>query len=122
MASKADFTMQAHDRLPVIRGNAKSAGKPIDLTTAQSVKFIMRSADDSWRPIFAGAAKVNAAAVIVTPATSGDLEYQWAVGDAATPGMYVGQFQIIWTAGSKPQTVPTESYITIQINADLDDA
>lgn len=120
MADKADFTMQAHDRLPVIRGTA--GGDVGDLTNAQSVKFIMRAADQNWEPIFTGAAKVNAAAVIIAPASQKTMEYQWATGDTDTPGMYVGQFQIIWTAGSKPQTVPTETYVTIQINADLDNA
>lgn len=116
----ADFTLKANDLLPSLQGVTASKGAPVDLSGATSVRFIMRAADSAFAPV-AGAPKVNATAVAVAPATSGVLRYDWAVGDTATPGNYVGEFQVTFP-GTKPQTFPTTSYITIQILADLDGA
>ena len=118
MAVVADFTMQRHDRLPSIQATLSA-----DLTAAASVKFIMRKAstDGLWTPDFTPAAKVNATATIVTPA-SGVVRYDWLAIDTDTAGYYVGQWQVTWTSGSKPQTFPTTTYHTILIVADLDDA
>lgn len=113
-----DFEMQRHDRLPSIEATLSA-----NLTGAASVKFIMRKASADWVPDFTGGAgtKVNAAATIVTP-TTGVVRYDWAAVDTDTAGYYVGQWQVIWTAGSKPQTFPTRTYHTILVRADLDDA
>lgn len=126
----ADFEMQRHDRLPSIQATLSA-----NLTTAQSVKFIMRKASADWVPDFTGSttAKVNTTATIVSSAdptydtqgallTGSVVRYDWASIDTDTAGTYVGQWQVIWTAGSKPQTFPTKTYHTILIRADLDDA
>lgn len=114
----ADFEMQRHDRLPSIQATLSA-----DLTGAASVKFIMRKASADWVPDFTGGVspKVNATATIVTPA-SGVVRYDWLAIDTDTAGSYVGQWQVTWTAGSKPQSFPTKTYHTILIRADLDDA
>lgn len=114
----ADFQLQRHDRLPSIQATLNA-----DLTAAASVKFIMRKSSADWVPDFTGSTttKVNATATIVTPA-SGVVRYDWLATDTDTAGTFVGQWQVTWTAGSKPQTFPTTTYHTILIRADLDDA
>lgn len=114
-----DFELQRHDRLPAIQATLNA-----DLTGASSVNFIMRKASSEWVPDFTGGGgtKVNAAAVKVSTGATSDVRYDWAVGDTDTAGYWVGQWQVIWTSGSKPQSFPTKTYHTILIRADLDDA
>lgn len=126
----ADFEMQRHDRLPSIQATLNA-----DLTGASSVNFILRKASSDYVPDFTAGTKVNAAAEIVSSApwvpdpsnpaggTGGSqVRYDWAVGDSDTAGYWVGQWQVIWSAGSKPQSFPTKTYHTILIRADLDDS
>lgn len=45
-------------------------------------------------------------------------EYVWASMDTTTADTYTGEFPIIWTAGSKPQTVPNAAGANISILID----
>lgn len=113
----ADYEIQRHDRLPVIRATLSA-----DLTTAVGVNFIMREATDAYVPIFTGAPKVNAAATIESSDPEGSVvSYSWLGVDTDTAGTYVGQWEVQWPS-SKPQSFPTKTYHTILIRADLDDA
>lgn len=107
----SDFTIKANDRLPSIQATLSSGGSALDLTTATAVKFIMKTSTGST-------IRVNATATIVTP-TSGVVRYDWLAVDTATPGDYVAEWEITWTGGKK-QTVPTLTYHTVTILADLD--
>lgn len=107
----ADFVIKSFDRLPSIQATLSSAGGPINLTTATAVRFIMR-------PAAGGAVKVNAPAVIVTPA-SGVVRYDWAANDTNLAGSYQAEWSVTWADG-KQQTVPTTSYHTVDVLADLD--
>lgn len=104
----ADFTIKANDRLPSIQATLSA-----DLTTATGVKFIMKAATGNT-------VKVNAAATIVTPA-SGIVRYDWLAVDTATPGSYLGEWEVTFTGGKK-QTFPTLTFHTIDVLADLDGA
>lgn len=108
----ADYVVKAHDQLPSVQAALTTATGPVDLTEATGVSFIMQ-------PTAGGATKVNAAAVIVSPATSGVVRYDWAVGDTNTAGDYQGEWQVTWTGGRK-QTFPTVGYHSITIAPDLD--
>lgn len=109
----ADFTLKANDRLPSIAAVlATGSGTPLNLTGA-AVKFIMRAKTG-------GAPKVNTAAVIVD-ATAGSVRYDWTATDTNTAGSWQAEWQITWSDG-KQQTVPTLTYHTIDVLADLDDA
>lgn len=109
----SDFTLKAHDTMPPIQATLSSGGSAMNLTTATSVKFIMKA-------VAGLTAKVASPAVIVTPA-SGVVRYDWATGDTDTPGDYTAEWEITWAAGKK-QTVPTLTYHTVTILADLDGA
>lgn len=107
----ADFTIKANDRLPSIQASLLSAGTPVDLTGASSVKFILTSA-------VGATPKVNATAVIVD-AVTGVVRYDWLAIDTAVAGSYLAEWQVTWTTGTKPQTFPTASYHSVDILADL---
>ena len=109
----ADFTIKAHDRLPVIRAQFMTddvAPVPIDLSQALSVTFIMKLED--------GAIKVNALGDIITP-LQGIVEYAWAATDTDTPGDYIAEWEVLWS-NDKTQTFPTKTYHTVSVVADLD--
>lgn len=112
----ADFEIKAHDRLPAIRAQLldEETELPVDLTNAVSCTFIMSTA--------VGAVPViDAPAVMEAPLTAGIVRYDWTALNTATPGKFLGEWEVIWTGG-KPQTFPTGSYHTIEILADLDGA
>lgn len=87
---------------------------PIDLTSATSVDFIMRSADvpDTDTP------KVKAACTIVD-AANGIVSYHWGASDTDTVGDFNIEFEIAWSDGTT-QTVPNDGYNTITVTEDLD--
>jgi hypothetical protein len=107
----ADFVIKAHDQLPSIQAALTTATGAVDLTGATGVSFIMQ-------PLAGGAAKVNAAAVIVN-ATGGIVRYDWATGDTNTAGSYQAEWQVIWS-GNRKQTFPTLGYHTVDVAPDLD--
>lgn len=110
----ADFQIKAHDRLPAFRVQLQNEvdGSPVDLTNATGVKFIMVT--DPART-----ATISATAVMETPLTQGIVRYDWAAVDTATPGKFLGEWEVTWTGGKK-QTFPTQTYHTIEVLADLD--
>lgn len=86
------------------------SGTAVDLSTASSVRFIMKSPSSST-------AKVDAVGVI-TSAASGLVGYAWSDGDTDTAGVYEGEFEVDW-GSSVYQTFPAEDYIEIEVVADL---
>lgn len=109
----ADFSLKAHDLLPIIQATLTQGGVAVNLTTATGVKFIMATA-------VGGTVKVNAAAAIVD-AVNGVVSYTWVTGDTNTPNSYVAEWQVTWSGG-KQETFPTLTYHSIDIVADLDNA
>jgi hypothetical protein len=109
----ADFTIKSNDRLPSIQAAFATAGAAVNLTSATSVKFIMKTATGNT-------VKVNTPAVIVD-ATTGVVRYDWLSADTATPGSYIAEWEVTW-GGGKKQTFPTGTYHTVDVLADLDGA
>lgn len=105
------FTIKQNDRLPSIQATCVDAdGAAVDLTGATGVTFHMKA-------VGGGAAKVNAAGVIVN-AASGIVRYDWAATDTDTVGEFLGEFEVAFT-GPKTQTFPNFENIAITIVDDL---
>lgn len=77
--------------------------KVVNLSTATSVKFQMRRADDRRYT-------VNAAAQVVDAAL-GKCSYSWGANDLAVPGEYQFQWEITWAGGRIQTTAPVETLI-----------
>ena len=100
------FYMKTGDTAPSIEATLKKNGVPIDLTDATAVRFKMGD-------------QLDEAAVIVSPATSGQVRYDWGANDADVAGVYDAEFEITWTGGGV-QTVPSKGFIRVYIEDDLD--
>lgn len=107
-----DFTIKRHDTRPSLSATLKRDGVAIDLTTATSVKIILKPQG--------GGSNVIGTCVVVTPA-SGIIRYDWIAADTAVAGTYDCEFEINWGAGNK-ETVPNTAEKTVDIRADLDNA
>lgn len=105
------FNVKRDDLLPEPQVTLYDAlGAVVDLTTATSVKFLMRLAST-------GAVKVNAAATVVT-AGSGVVKYTWAGTDTDTAGSYQAEWEVTWPGG-KTQTFPTKGFDTVVVYEDV---
>lgn len=95
-----------------------STGLPYDLTGA-SAKFIMRES-------VGGTVKINTAAIIESPPSSGVVRYDWQTGDTDTAGDFPSEFQITLASGAvitfpPGEFEPGKSYIFVKITEDLGD-
>lgn len=97
--------MKQGDRLPALRMQLlDSAGAVIDLTGA-TVAFRMRSVGGSLVSLTGTASVVSAAA--------GQVQFAWGAGDTDTVGGYQAEWACTFAGGVL--TVPTQSYITVQV-------
>lgn len=112
------FTVKQHDTAPsYVVDLADEFGlpgeTPINLTTATSVKFLMRETGGT------GAPKVTAAMTIVD-AANGRVQHDWGATDTDTVGTFDIEFEITWSDGTI-ETVPNDSYLSVEVVDDLDD-
>jgi hypothetical protein len=107
------FTIKQNDRLPNLRATLNNATGVLDLSTASSVKLLMRG------PLPAQTVKVNAACT-VTDAVNGVVTYEWAAADTDTSGLYQAEFQVTWP-GTKYQTIPNSNYFDVLVVDDISD-
>jgi hypothetical protein len=119
MAETNIYTTKRGDTARRIRAtlrNPKPDETPVNLTGAVGVTFIMRlkSAADGSTP------KVEGTATIVSPATSGVVEYQWLPADVDEVGVYIAEWEVLWPGSpTKPDTYPKSGYNEIRIIQDL---
>jgi hypothetical protein len=105
----ADLYLHQGDRLPWAQATlADGNGDPVDLTTATSVRFVMRA-------IGAESVAIDQAASVVGDPTDGVVRYEWATADteAADVGAYFGEFTVIFPGGA--QTFPNPDPLVIVI-------
>lgn len=87
--------------------------RPIDLTGATQVNFIMKKQNSSPTANFD-----TKGAMVILQATSGIVEYQWQAADTATIADYDVEFEITWAPGAI-ETVPNVGYLSVSVKADL---
>lgn len=105
------FYIKQNDTTPSIKATLKDGdGTVINLTDA-SVRFHMRKIDSTT-------SVVDAAGSVVSPATSGIVQYDWSASDTATAGMYSAEFEITYGDG-KIETFPNSDYIRVEILDDI---
>jgi BppU N-terminal domain len=103
------FKMKRYDRLPPLDVQLVSDVGPVDLTSATSVKFLMRNADKVM--------VINNTMQVIN-ASQGMVRYLWADGDTDVIGSFKAEIEVIWP-GSLPQTFPAASYFRVKIYEDI---
>jgi hypothetical protein len=98
----AFYIMQGDDR-PLVRGQVRLGGQPVDLTGATATFRVQNEA---------GVVTELAAAIV--SAVSGWLYSTFPKSLSATPGTYLANFVVTWPDGSR-MTVPNASHITIVV-------
>lgn len=83
----------------------------VDLTGA-TVRFNMRNSDGAT-------IKINrAVAVIVTPAGTPTVRYDWQAADVDTVGFYDAEFEVTYSGGAV-ETFPNADFIRVNITGDI---
>ena len=99
-------TYKRHDTWPPIRGVAADENGNVDLTVADSVKFLAKS----------GSVLIEGTAEVLDPPESGlidgqSVEFNWkyvlADGDLDTAGDYKVELEVTWDSGTTPPQVET---------------
>jgi len=104
------FYLKQNDTAPSIRATLKDgSGNVIDLTGA-SVNFHMKDLN--------GTIKIDASAVVIDPATSGIVQYNWTSSNTDTAGPYSAEFEVTYSDGSV-ESFPNDGNIGILITKEL---
>jgi len=111
MANTLDI--KRNDTKPFVQATVQDAtGSALDLTNGSYVFFNMATNDNTFTPVFSGAGG------FITKA-SGTISYEWAAGNTARSGTYLGEFEITYTDGTL-LTVPSDHSFVINIYEDYD--
>jgi hypothetical protein len=111
------FSIKRGDTLPKVKGqlfNDSANTSPVDLTTADTVKFKMTPASQS------GTMTVDRD-VLVTNATEGRWEIQLTAIETSEQGQYEAEIEVAWDdQRTNVTTYPKEDFINVTIYRDLD--
>lgn len=112
MSVTVDFTVRAGTLLEKITGTLLKPDGTAYSLAGKTVKFVMRHPEEF-------ADSVNASATVLVEA-SGTVEYAWTAGQTIlfTPGYHYGQWEI-YSAGVLQATVPSGSYLVIEVTPAL---
>lgn len=103
------MTIKQHDTWPPLDAVLSDQDGPIDLTTATTVKLLLKTATGGG---------TGGGTCTITDAAGGGVRYEWQTADTAAIQSFNGEFEITWSNG-EISTVPNDSYITVEIKADL---
>jgi len=109
------ISMKAGDLEPSALVELTSQGRPLNVSTASSVRFIMRAHGATTPQIDAAAVKIDDGTV----SKRGLVRYEWQSGDTDDAGTYSAWFEVVWSAG-RSQTFPPIGAMTVKIEADPD--
>lgn len=105
------FYIKQNDTAPAIRATLQDGdGNAVDLTDA-TVRFHMKAID-------ASTVKVDDIVSIVSPATSGVVQYNWIADDTDTVGSFHAEFEVTYSDTSI-ETFPNNGYIRVEITDDI---
>lgn len=107
----ADITMKRGDTYPNLVLALHDDNGPINLSGATQVRLLLKNATPPNQAITLGP-------LSVTGATTGEVTYVWELDDLLDVGVYQGEVEVTWSAG-KYQTLPHDTYFTLQVVADL---
>src|SRR4051794_40749301 len=104
----ADLTVKQHDTWPPLRGAASDANGLVDLSTADSIKLILKS----------GATVVGGAVEVIDPPDEDGMnwQYNWQTADVITAGTFSGELEVTWDEGTSPpevQSFPNTGTISV---------
>lgn len=117
MATTVEYTIKQHDLLPDLVVTLLDGTTPVDLTTAESARLLVRNLSGL---------KVNALMAIMDQTVAeniGKVVYTWTGTDTDTVASYNAEVEIIWP-GARPQTFPsakTQKYFKVTVLNDLTD-
>ena len=104
------FKIRQDDELPILQAQIKDAsGSAFDLTGATAVSLNYR---------LASGGSVTTVSGTITDAVNGEVEYQWAIGDTASAGVYSATWTFTYSA-SRTLTAPTQGSFTFVITEPL---
>lgn len=110
----ADVVIKQNDTWPPLRGAAADEDGLMDLSAADSLRFIMKS----------GQTLVDGSATAIEPPDEDGFNwsYTWGTADTSVVGTYQAELEITWDAGPpvKIETVPNEGTLEIEIEAEQD--
>ena len=107
------FKIKRNDTRPYLAAQVLQAnGSAVDLTNTTGVYFNLSTNDNTYTPVFSGAA-------VITGSTTGEVEYRWAAGDTNRSGLYLGEFEVTFT-DSSVLTVPSDHSFAVNIFNDYD--
>ncbi len=105
------FEIKRGDLEPALNATlTQDNGMPIDLSTAVSVRALVRHAHS--------ATTVVDRTVPVVSATGGTVRIVWVDGETDNAGLHEVEFEIMWPA-SRPRTAPSKGAFSFTINPDL---
>lgn len=107
----ADFSIKQNDTGPPLEAVLSDAEGPIDLSTATSVKLLLRGQKRI------GAVTVSGVCTIVTPLL-GEVKYTWVPADTIVADLYLAEFEIQWADGTI-WTIPNDKYFYVDMLDDL---
>jgi hypothetical protein len=109
------FTLKQFDTAPAfvvaLKDNFGETNEAaVNLTTASSAVFNMRS--------LAGSVYISRGSAAITSASTGVVTYNWGTADARTVGSYEAEIEIVWANGTI-ETFPNDSYWTVSVVDDI---
>jgi hypothetical protein len=102
-----DWILKRGDTRPPLTAQLVDDNGAIDLTSLTSVKLLMKLGQT-----------VVSAPVTVVDALTGRVQCTWLPAHTNTAGVYNAEFEITWSDGGI-ETIPNDSYFTIEIFQDL---